>query len=108
MDRDYEFLRMPFGKMNSGATPTRAMKMLVRGMNHVVDYVDDLLAHTPFWEYHVRTLREFSRRQQGGNFTVRPTKCVLGARTTDFLGHRLGEGAIGLQDENVEKVWVAP
>ncbi|GFO02199.1 hypothetical protein PoB_002870400 [Plakobranchus ocellatus] len=30
---------------------------------------------------------------QRANFTVRATKCVLGARTIDFLGHRLGEGA---------------
>ncbi|GFO02230.1 Zinc finger protein [Plakobranchus ocellatus] len=29
-------------------------------------------------------------------------------RTVDFLGHSLGRGAIGLQDENVEKVWDAP
>ncbi|GFO16996.1 Zinc finger protein [Plakobranchus ocellatus] len=37
----------------------------------------------------------------------RPTKCVLKAKAIDFLGHRLGEGAISLQDENVEKVRAA-
>ncbi|GFN73887.1 Zinc finger protein, partial [Plakobranchus ocellatus] len=104
VDRRYEFLRMPFGMMNSGAIGTRAMKILVRGM----DYVNDLLIHTPIWEDHVMTLREFFRRLQRVNFTARRTKCVNGARTIDFLGHRLGKGAVGLQDENIDKVRAAP
>ncbi|GFN87121.1 Zinc finger protein [Plakobranchus ocellatus] len=92
-----------FGMMNSGASPTRTVKMLVRGMNHVVDYVEDLLVHTMTWKNHMRTLRELFSRLQQANFIVRPTKCVLKARTIDFAGHRLGEGAFSLQDEKWRK-----
>ncbi|GFN79554.1 Zinc finger protein [Plakobranchus ocellatus] len=46
MDCHYEFLRMPFGMMNSGATLTRAVKKLLCGMDNVVDYIDDMLIHT--------------------------------------------------------------
>ncbi|GFO41367.1 Pol polyprotein [Plakobranchus ocellatus] len=42
MNRHHEFLRITFWMMNSGATHTRAVKMLVRGINHEVDYVGDL------------------------------------------------------------------
>ncbi|GFO38418.1 Zinc finger protein [Plakobranchus ocellatus] len=94
MDCHYEFLRMPFGMMNSRATLTRAVKKLLCGMNNVVDYIDDLLIHTETWEAHVKTLNELFKRHQEANFTVRPVK--------------LGPGAIGLQDENVEKVRNAP
>ncbi|GFO19508.1 Zinc finger protein [Plakobranchus ocellatus] len=107
MDCHYEFLRMPFGMMNSRATLTRAVKKLLCGMDNVVDYVDyvdDLLIHTETWEAHMKTLSELFKRLQEANFTVRPVKCLLGSRTVDFLGHSLGRGAIGLQDENVEKV----
>ncbi|GFO15205.1 transposon tf2-12 polyprotein [Plakobranchus ocellatus] len=76
--------------------------MLVRGVNHVVDYVDDLLVHTPTWEEDVRTLRELFRRLQKANFSVRPINCVLGTKRITFLG--LEEEAINLQEENVEKV----
>ncbi|GFR79413.1 zinc finger protein [Elysia marginata] len=55
MDCHYEFLRMPFGMMNSGATLTRAVKKLLCGMDNVVDYIDDLLVHTETWEAHVET-----------------------------------------------------
>ncbi|GFN92046.1 Zinc finger protein [Plakobranchus ocellatus] len=89
--------------MNSGATLTRAVKKLLCGMDNVVDYIDNLLIHTKTWEAHVKTLSELFKRLQEANFTVRPVKCLLGSRTVDFLGHSLGRGAIGLQDENVEK-----
>ncbi|GFN83140.1 Zinc finger protein [Plakobranchus ocellatus] len=108
IDCHCEFLRMPFGMMNSGATLTRAGKKLLCGMDNVVDYIDDLLIHTETWEAHVKTLSELFERLQEANFTVRPVKCLLGSRTVDFLGHSLGRGAIGLQDENVEKVRNAP
>ncbi|GFO06086.1 Zinc finger protein [Plakobranchus ocellatus] len=108
MDCHYEFLRMPFATMDSGATLTRAEKKLLCGMDNVVDYIDDLLIHTETWEAHVKTLCELFKRLQEVNFTVRPVKCLLGSRTVDFLGHSLGRGAIGLQDENVEKVRNAP
>ncbi|GFO36119.1 Zinc finger protein [Plakobranchus ocellatus] len=108
MDCHYEFLRMAFGMMNSGATLTRGVKKLLCGMDNVVDYIDNLLIHTDTWEAHVKTLSELFKRLQEANFTVRPVKCMLGSRTVDFLGHSLGRGAIGLQDESVEKVRNAP
>ncbi|GFO49458.1 cytosolic phospholipase a2 [Plakobranchus ocellatus] len=42
------------------------------------------------------------------NLLKGPVKCLLGSRIVDFLGHSLGRGTIGLQDENVEKVRNAP
>ncbi|GFS14105.1 zinc finger protein [Elysia marginata] len=74
MDCHYEFLRMPFGMMNSGATLTRAVKKLLCGMDNVVDYIDDLLVHTETWEAHVETLAELFRRLREANFNVRPVK----------------------------------
>ncbi|GFR73156.1 Pol polyprotein [Elysia marginata] len=108
MECHYKFLRMHFGMMNSGATLTRAVKKLLCGMDNVVYYIDDLLVHTETWEAHVETLAELFRRLREANFTVRPAKCVLGSSTIDFLGHRLGQGTISLQDENVEKATNAP
>ncbi|GFS16439.1 zinc finger protein [Elysia marginata] len=55
MDCHYEFLRMPFGMMNSGATLTRAVKKLLCGMDNVVYYIDDMLVYTETCEAHVET-----------------------------------------------------
>ncbi|GFO29235.1 Zinc finger protein [Plakobranchus ocellatus] len=66
-------------------------------MNYVVESTQTTCWSTPQPEDH----EELSRRLQQANFTVRPTKSVLAARTIDFLNHRLEEGAISLQSENV-------
>ncbi|GFO29989.1 Zinc finger protein [Plakobranchus ocellatus] len=92
MDCHYEFLRMRFRMMNSGATLTRAVKKLLCEMDNVVDYIDDLLIHTETWEAHVKTLSELFKRLHEANFTVRPVKCLLGSRTVDFLEQVYVEG----------------
>ena len=104
LDQHYEFLRMPFGMMNSGATLTRAVRELLSGMNNVVSYVDDILVHTETWQEHVSVLTELFRRMEAANITARPTKCVIGAADVEFVGHRLGQGAVSLQEDNVEKI----
>ena len=40
--------------------------------------------------------------------TIRPTKCLFGVNTVDFLAHRLEEGLIGLHQDNVTKIRDAP
>ncbi|GFO13521.1 Zinc finger protein [Plakobranchus ocellatus] len=77
MDCHHEFLRMPFAMMNSRAILTLSVKMILRGMEYVVEYVDDLLVHTPTWEDYVNTLRELFKRLQRANFTVRPSVLYL-------------------------------
>ena len=108
MGQHYEFLRMPFGMINSGMTMTRAARRLLEGMDNVVDYIDDLLVHTKMWEEHLQVLEELFKKLKAANLVARPTKCELGATQVDFLGHRLGQGAVGLQGCNVEKVEDAP
>ena len=95
-DGSYEFLKLPFGMINSAATLKRAMKKLLEDLVDVDFYWDDILVHTRTWEEHIRALRElFSHLVQAG-LTIRPTKCLFGVNSVDFLGHRLEQGVIGL------------
>ena len=90
--------------INSVATLTRAMEKLIEDLDDVGFYWDDILVHTRTWEEHIRALRElFSRLVQAG-LTIRPTKCLFGVNSVDFLGHRLEQGMIGLHQDNVEKI----
>ena len=52
----YEFFRMPLGMLNSGTTLTRAITKLLRAMQNVEYYVDDIFVHTTTWDRHVATL----------------------------------------------------
>ena len=55
-DGSYEFLKMPFGMINSAATLERAMKKLIEDLDDVDLYWDDRLVHTRTWEEHIRAL----------------------------------------------------
>ncbi|KAK7110259.1 hypothetical protein V1264_014164 [Littorina saxatilis] len=107
-DGTYECLRMPFGMVNSGATLTRGMRKMLKGMKNVVYYWDDLLVHTETFAEHLETLRELFSRLTKANLTVRPSKCILGTDNVDFIGHSLKEGQKGLLLENVTKILNAP
>ena len=84
MGQHYEYLRMPFGMVDSGMTVTRAVRKLLDGLDNVVDYIDDLLVHTRTWEEHVQTLKELFKQLKVANFVARPTKCVFGATQVNF------------------------
>ncbi|XP_070184061.1 uncharacterized protein [Littorina saxatilis] len=107
-DGTYECLRMPFGMVNSGATLTRGMRKMLKGMKNVVYYWDDLLVHTETFAEHLETLRELFSRLTKANLTVRPSKCILGTDNVDFTGHSLKEGQKGLLLGNVTKILNAP
>ena len=106
-DGTYEFLKMPFGMVNSAATLVRAMRKLLAGLENVDSYIDDILIHTRTWEEHLQALRELFNMLKWG-ITARPSKCVIGEEAVNFIGHKIGRGALGLQDENVKKVRDAP
>ena len=42
-ERAHEFLKMPFGMINSSATFVRAMRELLRDLKKVDFYIDDVL-----------------------------------------------------------------
>ena len=107
-DGCYEFLRMPFGLMNSGATYTRMMRKLTAGLQNIDHYIDDCLIHTSSWEEHLTSLRSFLVRVREAGLTLRPSKCEIGFDSVDFVGHKIGKGEIRLHVENVKKIVEAP
>ena len=96
-DGSYEFLKMPFGMINSADS-----------LKRVEVYWDDILVHNRTWEEHIKAIRELFRRLLAAGMTIRPNKYPFGVNTVDFLGHRLEEGLIGLHEDNVTKIRDAP
>ena len=89
-DGQYEFMRMPFGMVNSGATLVRGLRKILEGMPGVGSYIDDIVIYSDSWEDHIKTLKELFSRLRKARITARPTKCLLGASRMEFLGHQVG------------------
>ena len=107
-DGCYEFLKMPFGMMNAGATFVRCMRKLLDGMENIEHYIDDIVVHTETIESHVKTLEELFRRIRRANLTVKFSKCIFASNTVEFVGHNINKGVLSLQEKNVEKIKEAP
>ena len=86
-DGSYEFLKMPFGMVNSAATLKRAMKKLLNGLRNVEFYWDDILVHTRTWEERIVAIRELLSHLLQAGMTVRPSKCIFAVCSVEFLGH---------------------
>ena len=86
-DGRYKFRRMPFGMKNSGEILVRGMRKILKDMDNVESYIDDLLIFTDSWEAHVKTVEELQSKLQRVNLTAKPSKCVFGTKSVEFLGH---------------------
>ena len=103
-DGTHDFLRMPFGMKNSGATLVREMRKIFAEMNNIDSYIDDLIIHTNDWQAHLQVLGELLQRLHKAGLTVKPSKCVFGAESKEFLGHYIGHDWITISENNLEKI----
>jgi len=55
----HQFKVMPFGLLNAPASFNRIMRKLLYGNDHIDNYVDDVLEHTPTWQEHLSSMRDF-------------------------------------------------
>lgn len=93
----FEFLRMPFGLKGAAQTFQRLMDSVLRDLDFVFVYLDDILVASPSPEEHVSHLTTVFKRLDSHGLIVNPVKCKFGLSEIDFLGHRISaRGAIPL------------
>ena len=49
-EEQYEFTRMQFRMVNSGATLVRGLRKILEGMPRVRSYIDDIVIYNDSWE----------------------------------------------------------
>ena len=89
-----QFTVLPFGLQGAPAAFSRLMRLVLRDLDHVKNFIDDIIIHTNTWEQHISTLREVLQRLREAGLTARPTKCQLGFEEIEFLGHKIGNGKL--------------
>ena len=90
----YTFNFSCFGLKNSGATFQRLMDGILGDLPFCACYVDDVLIFSASHQQHQQHLKEVLTRLRANGMLVKPTKCILGAKEVEFLGHKISsEGA---------------
>ncbi len=103
-DGSFQYKKMPFGLVNSGATFNRMMRKLLQDVPKADNFVDDVLVHTGEWENHLSVLEATFERCQNGGLTMKPSKCFIGFKSVEFVGHRVGEGCIVPMTDKIDKI----
>jgi hypothetical protein len=102
----YEFLVMPFGLTNAPATFCTFKNDIFREWldDFVIIYIDDILIYSGFMEEHVeQKLRE-------NKLYAKFEKCEFGVTEVDFLGHRIMQEGLKMDDHKVKAIldWEPP
>lgn len=86
----YQFSVMPFGLVNASASFSRLMRKLLEGMQCVDNFIDDVIVFTRTFREHVCVMKDFLQRLRAANLTVKPSKCFIGYKSLECLGHIAG------------------
>jgi hypothetical protein len=108
----YEFLMMPFGLTNAPATFCTLMNDIFREWldDFVVVYIDDILIYSSSLEEHEEHLCKVFQRLRENKLYAKLEKCEFGVTEVDFLGHRITQEGLKMDDHKVKAIldWEPP
>jgi len=103
-----EFVHMPFGLQNAGATYSQMIRNVLDGLESTDNYVYDAVSLYDAWNAHLLELRRLFERVRSAGLTVKPSKCHFGYPEVEFLGHVVGRGTLRTMLDKTEKIACAP
>jgi hypothetical protein len=103
---------MPFGLAGAVSCFERLMESVLQGLQWktALIYLDDVIVHAKTEQEMISRLDEvFSRLHEAG-LKLKPRKCKLFARQTEFLGHVVSEEGVAVNPDKVRAVkeWPTP
>lgn len=83
----FEFMFIPFGLHNATQTFQRFIDEVLRGLDFVYGYTDNIIVTSESKEEHVEYLKILFPRFKSYGITVNPGKCVFSKPQVQFLGY---------------------
>ena len=83
----FEWMVMPFGLKNAGATYQRATNAIFHDMlgHHIEVYIDDIMVKSKRVSEHVDHLKKSFKRMRYHQLKLNPFKCASGVHVGNFL-----------------------
>ena len=100
----FEFLRMPFGLRNAAQTFQRFIDDVLRGLDFVYAYIDDLLIASSSETEHLAHLEALFNRLSKYGIVINPSKCIFGTASIEFLGHQISSHGISPLVQKVQAI----
>ncbi|KAM2296835.1 hypothetical protein ACFX1S_036454 [Malus domestica] len=106
----YEWVVMPFGLKNAGATYQRAMNTIFHDLiGTIVEvYIDDVVVKSKHRRTHLEDLRQAFLRIRQHNLKMNPAKCAFGVSAGNFLGFLVHHRGIEVDENKARAIISAP
>lgn len=100
----YEFKYMTFGLCNAAQTFQRHINEVLRGLDFVYVYIDDICIASTSIEEHLGHLETVFQRLRQHGLTINLAKCKFGQNSVKFLGHTVDKDGIRPHEDKVEVI----
>lgn len=106
----YEWVVMPFGLKNAGATYQRAMNTIFHDLigKTLEVYIDDVIIKSSEFSQHLVDLEEAFVRMRKYNLKMNPTKCAFGVSAGNFLGFLIHQRGIEVDANKAKAIITIP
>ena len=93
------FTTIPFGLSGAPATFQRLMhKTLIGTEAYTGVYLDDIVMYGDMWKQHMENLQQAMEKLKQAGLTIKLKKCRFGADSCSYLGHKIGNGGVLLEE----------
>ena len=102
----FEWLVMPFGLKNAGATYQRAINAIFHDMigHHMEVYIDDIVVKSKKASDHVVHLKKYFERMSIYHLKLNPLKCAFGVQAGNFLGFLMHQRGVEIDKNKARAV----
>ena len=102
--RFYQYNCLPMGVMVSPDIAQEVMECLLKGIDDVDVYIDDIGVFSLDWTSHISVIDKVLTILQESGFMVNPTKCKWAVQETNFLGYWLTPHGIAPYKRKVQAI----
>ncbi|KAI2646810.1 Transposon Tf2-9 polyprotein [Labeo rohita] len=100
----YSFLRMPFGIISASEIFHRAMENIIKGLEGVRAYIDDIIIWGSSLQEHNRRLTKVLQKIRVSGLKLNKDKCQFGVQELLFLGDKLSSQGIQPDSEKINAI----
>lgn len=99
---------MPFGLVTAPASFSRLMRLVLKDMDNIDNFIDDIIIFTMTFVEHLNVLRVLLIRLRNAHLTAKPGKCSIAYGSLECLGHFVGDDKLKPHPDKVRVIQEAP